>query len=78
MQHDIYYNDADTVISDVIGKKGESSKDPLNSSANDHPQLRISRRARKPHVPLNISRTEKKRTLAMHIRIYGSAHHIEY
>lgn len=78
MQHDIHYNDADNVISDVIGIKGESSKGPLNSSANDHPQPRRSRRARKPHVPLNISRTEKKGTLAMHILIYGSAHHIEY
>jgi hypothetical protein len=68
----------DTVISDGIGVKGESVKDPLNSMATDNPRSKRSQRARKSRVPLKTSRTKEKVTLAMHIRKYGSTQEIEY
>lgn len=69
-----------TEMSDVIATPdilSGSSKDPWNTVATDHPIAKRSQRTIKPRVPLNISRTKKKVTLAMHIRKYGSTHDIE-
>lgn len=71
---------ADTVISDVITTSeivDKKSKDPLKCMNVDNLPPKRSQRTIKPRVPVNISRTKKKVTLANHVLKYGSTHDIE-